>query len=134
MRDRGSVVLIKNNKICLIKRNIDDIVYYVFPGGGIEPSESPRECAIREAYEELGVKVKIHKSIGTVDYCGTQYFFLSEIIEGTFGTGVGEEFSIQNRNRGTYTPVWIELDRLASLDVRPKEIVLKVQSLSDNKY
>ncbi|THE09859.1 NUDIX domain-containing protein [Bacillus timonensis] len=128
MRDRGSVVLIKDKKVGLIKRNIDDIVYYVFPGGGVEPGESPQECAIREAYEELGVQVKIHECIGTVNYCGTQYFFLSEIIEGTFGTGLGEEFSNQNKNRGSYTPVWIKLDRLAALDVRPKEIVLKVQS------
>lgn len=36
MRDRGSVVIIKNNKVGLIKRIREGSVYYVFPGGGIE--------------------------------------------------------------------------------------------------
>lgn len=31
--------------------------YYVFPGGGIEPSESEKECVIREVYEEVGLDV-----------------------------------------------------------------------------
>ncbi|MEH7236637.1 NUDIX domain-containing protein [Bacillus sp. JJ1562] len=100
-------------------------VYYVFPGGGIEIGESPEECT----YEELGVKVKLHECIGTVEYSGKQYFFLSEIIDGKFGTGMGDEFSVNNRNRGSYTPVWISLEDLTFLDVRPKQIALKVISL-----
>lgn len=129
MRDRGSVVLVENHKVGLIKRVRGDSVYYVFPGGGIEEGESPRECAIREAYEELGVKVKIHECIGMVKYNGTQYFFLSEIMGGKFGTGMGDELSGPNRNRGTYTPVWIDLNGLSLLDVRPKKIALKIISL-----
>ena len=36
MRDRGSVVIIENGKVALIKRSRARAVYYVFPGGGIE--------------------------------------------------------------------------------------------------
>ena len=127
MRNRGSVVIIENNKVALIQRNRDGTVYYVFPGGGIEHGEAPEAGAKREAYEELGVEVKIHECIAKVEYNGTQYFFRAEITDGIFGTGQGEEYIDQTRERGTYLPMWVEISSLSSLDVRPREVAVKVQ-------
>jgi 8-oxo-dGTP diphosphatase len=129
MRNRGSVVIIENNKVALIQRNRDGAVYYVFPGGGIEQGEAPEEGAKREALEELGVDVKIDECIAKVEFNGTQYFFAAEIIDGVFGTGQGEEYIDQTRERGTYLPMWVEISSLSSLDVRPGEVAVKVQSL-----
>ena len=109
MRNRGSVVIIENNKVALIQRNRDGAVYYVFPGGGIEQGEAPEEGAKREALEELGVDVKIDECIAKVEFNGTQYFFAAEIIDGVFGTGQGEEYIDQTRERGTYLPMWVEI-------------------------
>lgn len=36
-----------------------------FPGGKVEPGESPEEAAVREAREELGVEVELGALIGT---------------------------------------------------------------------
>ena len=105
MRDRGAVVLIENNKVGLIKRIRDGTVYYVFPGGGIEVGENPEIAAKREAFEELGVKVNVSECFKKVEFNGTQYFFLAEIIEGTFGTGHGEEYTDENKDKGTYLPI-----------------------------
>ncbi|MDV7767612.1 NUDIX hydrolase [Peribacillus sp. CSMR9] len=129
MRDRGSVVLIENNKVGLIKRIRNGSVYYVFPGGGIEEDENPETGAKREAFEELGVKVNVNECFAKVEFNGTQYFFLAEIIEGTFGTGQGEEYTYESRDKGTYLPVWVEIKKLSLLDVKPKEVALKVQSI-----
>lgn len=129
MRDRGSVVLIKDKKIGLIKRIREGSVYYVFPGGGIKDGETPEESAKREALEELGIEIKLKACIAKVTFNGTQYFFLAEIIKGMFGTGKGEEYSDFNRDRGTYLPIWIDIERLAAIDVKPREVALKVQSL-----
>ncbi|MED1203175.1 NUDIX hydrolase [Heyndrickxia acidicola] len=129
MRNRGSVVLIKDNTVCLIKRKRDGLVYYVFPGGGIEEGETPEAAAEREALEELGVKVEIHKCISKIEYQGTQYFFLAEILDGAFGTGRGKEYTDKNRERGTYLPMWVEIDKLSALNVKPMEMALKIQSL-----
>ena len=128
MRDRGSVVLVENNKVGLIKRNRNGSVYYVFPGGGIEEGENPDAGAKREAFEELGVKVNVNECFAKVEFKGTQYFFLAEIVEGVFGTGQGEEYTDENRDRGTYLPIWIDIEKLSILDVKPKEIALKVQA------
>ncbi len=126
MRNRGSSVIIENNKVALIKRVRAEQEYYVFPGGGIERGESPEQAAIRETFEELGVHISIKDSLGIVNYNGEQYFFIAEVIGGTFGTGEGEEFKDECVDRGTYEPMWIELERLLSLDVRPIEIAEKV--------
>ncbi|MET3657320.1 NUDIX domain-containing protein [Sporosarcina psychrophila] len=88
MRNRGSSVIIENNKVAVIKRVRDGQEYYVFPGGGIKNEESPEQAAVRETIEELGVHISIKDSLGTVNYTGIQYFFIAEIIGGTFGIGV----------------------------------------------
>ena len=128
MRDRGSVVIIENDKVGLIKRIRDGSVYYVFPGGGIEKGETPEEAAKREAFEELGVEVKVNECLAKTEYNGTQYFFLSEIINGTFGTGKGEEYTDKGRARGIYLPIWKDVNMLSSFNVKPREVALKVQS------
>jgi 8-oxo-dGTP diphosphatase len=129
LRDRASVVIVENNRVGLIKRIREGNIYYVFPGGGIENGETPIGGAKREAWEELGVEVTVKDCIAKVEYNGTQYFFLSEIIDGEFGTGQGEEYTDENRDRGTYLPMWVDLDKLSSIDVKPKEVALKVQRI-----
>ncbi|WP_078394089.1 GNAT family N-acetyltransferase [Shouchella patagoniensis] len=122
-RSRSSVVLTKKSKVALIKRELRNETYYVFPGGGVEEGESLEEAARREAFEELGVHVNLNKCIATIDFNGKQYFFSATIQAGIFGTGQGEEFVYSDRNKGTYEPVWLEIDQLRDIDVRPKEIV-----------
>ena len=127
MRNRGSVVIVEERKVALIQRIRDGSVYYVFPGGGIGKEETPEVGAKREALEELGVEVKINECIATVYFNGIQYFFLSEIIDGTFGTGQGEEYTDKERERGTHLPIWVDIKRLSSIDIKPREVALKVQ-------
>lgn len=126
LRDRGSAILIENNKVALIKRTRNGQVYYVFPGGGIEKGETPEKATTREAMEELGVRIRIDSCFDRVPYNGTQYYFLASIIGGTFGTGTGDEF--KESARGLYEPIWIDIAGLARMDVRPKEMAAKIQA------
>lgn len=128
MRNRGSIILIEKGRVALIRRVFEGVTYYVFPGGGIEQGETPETAAGREAFEELGVKVSVKDCFAKLNLNGTQYFFLGEILEGVIGTGNGEEYSNKNRNRGTYEPMWVEMEALSKLDVRPKEVAEKIQS------
>jgi len=53
----------KRQKVLLTKRR--DVPVWVFPGGRIEPGETPEQSAIRESLEETGYKVEIVRKIGT---------------------------------------------------------------------
>ena len=128
MRNRGSAIIIQSNKVALIKRVKGDCVYFVFPGGGIEEGESPEEATKREALEELGVQISIIDEFDEVEFNGTQYFFLAEIFDGVFGSGQGEEFSGYESDRGTYHPMWVEINNLATINVKPKSVADKILS------
>lgn len=125
-KGRAAAILRDGNKIALIKRTWKGEVYFVFPGGGIEKGESPRDAAEREAHEELGITIRVLDCLETMEYGGTQFFFHAEILSGTFNSGLGDEFTDTERNRGLYEPLWIEIDRLAEHDVRPKQIADRI--------
>ena len=133
MGNRGSVILIEEHKLALIKRVRNGCVYYVFPGGGIQQHETPKAAAKREAFEELGVQVVIQGLFATLCYEGHQYFFMAKRTGGTFGTGLGEEYTDLDRHRGTYEPVWVELRDVNELNVKPREVAMKLQQLAVNE-
>ena len=63
MRRRSGIILIENNKLALIERYRAGRHYFAFPGGGIDEGENPQETAVREAEEELGIKVEIKQKL-----------------------------------------------------------------------
>jgi len=61
--------------------------HYEFPGGKIEPGETPEQAAIREAKEEIGCDVALIKPLGFKEFfiagqTYRSYKFLARIIEG----------------------------------------------------
>jgi 8-oxo-dGTP pyrophosphatase MutT (NUDIX family) len=59
-RPAGRVILIDaDDRVLLIRSedpSIDQPVLWLTPGGGCEPGETPREAAIRELWEETGIR------------------------------------------------------------------------------
>lgn len=133
MRDRSAVVIVESNKVLLIKRTRKKAVYYVFPGGGIEQGETPEAAAEREALEELGLKVKVRTKFAEVLFNGTQHYFIADILAGILGSGQGEEYTDKGTDRGTYTPVWVGIEKLCTLDVRPQEIAIQIKTCWEEK-
>lgn len=64
----GAIIWNQNNEILLQKRG--DRNAWGFPGGAMELGESDEETAIREVYEETGLKVEVEHLIGAY----TKYF------------------------------------------------------------
>lgn len=60
------------------------------PGGKIEPGETPMQCAVRETWEELGIRVSNPREMGELSFsflCGSTpeihgYVFMAEEFEG----------------------------------------------------
>ncbi len=58
---RVQIVIIKNGKFIMLKHHFkkENRCFWGIPGGGIEEGETDTEAAIRETYEETGLKVKL---------------------------------------------------------------------------
>src|SRR3989344_5924029 len=69
MIDRVRSVIVKEEKLLLIERvKSGKETYYVFPGGGVERSDSnPEEALKRECREELGLEVKKRTDLNAKD-------------------------------------------------------------------
>ena len=62
----AGVLLVRDNKVLLVRRGIDPYKgSYDIVGGFVNPGETPEQAAIREAKEETGLDVEIVELLGT---------------------------------------------------------------------
>lgn len=122
MRNRSGIILIHEGKLALIERHRQGRHYFAFPGGGVDEGETDEQAAIREAEEELGIRVKIVKKAATILRNGrrNQVYFLVDWVDGEFGTGTGEEYGEVDPFHGTYNPVWMPLEEILEKNVVPR--------------
>lgn len=120
-RRRSAVVLVDDGHVALIRRHRGGELYHLFPGGGVELGESDEMAAVREANEELGLQVEVVRPLGTVIYgTSAQMYFEVRMIGGQFGTGTGPEMSSSvASDAGSHEAIWLPLDELPNVDVRP---------------
>ena len=126
---RAAVILIEGDTVALIERVREGRRYYLFPGGGVEPGETPEGAAIREAREELGLDVEIVRLIGRATFGGgDQRYYLARATGGVFGTGDGQEMSGEDfAEYGSYRAVRWPITGLSGIDLRPRELGLLIQ-------
>jgi len=133
---RAGIVLLTNDGIAAIERVRDGMTYHTLPGGQVESGESPAEAARREAYEELGVMVKIRGLVAVVHFgLRTQRYFLAEHIGGEFGTGDGPEMgSSAESELGSYRAVWLPVGDLVGRELKPKPIAAALHGAPDPEW
>jgi len=132
MRVRAVAILIEEDRLAMIERHRSGLHYYSFPGGAVEPDETPEDAVVREMEEETGLQVMVKRRIAYVWFRGRrQEFFLVARVSGEFGTGTGEEYQPpplgKSPSSGTYHPLWLPLADLASYNVLPPEMAAAVQ-------
>ena len=122
--NRARAIIIQCGSIALIERRRDGIVYYVFPGGKIEQGERPEDAVIREVQEELGLEIRVQRLVAMVDHGDiVNYYFVVEIVGGSFGTGTGPEVrGLYPPEHGTYHPLWLPLSELCACNVRHRQV------------
>lgn len=91
----------------------------------MEGDESLTEALVREVLEELGLHIEIDMLVAEITYQGSvQYYFTARVVDGTFGTGLGQEIvGPLTREDGTYTPIWVSLSEMRQYSIYPKALV-----------
>jgi 8-oxo-dGTP diphosphatase len=66
--DVAIAIIHQQERILICQRHKGDQFadLWEFPGGKIEPPESPSQCAVREAAEELGLQIEIESSFPVI--------------------------------------------------------------------
>lgn len=88
--------------------------WWLVPGGGLEPGETPEECCIREVEEETGVLVKPLRPFLTLyeyyeEYRYISHYFICEI------TGRGQMHLTENEAARGLEPAWLPLSEAVEL-------------------
>ena len=87
----GSLV-IQNDKFLLCKRAIEPSYgKWTFPSGYLDQSETPEEGAVREAQEEVNIKIKLQSLFGVVTVKEKnliQFIFIAKQVSKTFKPGI----------------------------------------------
>ena len=83
-----AAVIHEDGRIFATQRGYGDYKdWWEFPGGKIEPGESPEECVVREIREELSATVAVERKICTVEWNYPKFHlsmdcFLCRVAEG----------------------------------------------------
>ncbi len=97
---RGAKMLIEHHGLLLAIRNTYGKKHWTFPGGGVNKNETFEHAAIREAYEEVGIKIDKCRFVGT--YVNTKEYktdtvqcFLTHVSSAKFTIDPGEILEAQ---------------------------------------
>lgn len=126
---RVSAAIIKNsdNEILICQRGPGGSCQFLweFPGGKIEPGESPEECLIRECREELEINIEIDALFAHTSYSYPEreiefLFFRASMIDGV------PLPSVHNCIK------WVSPDMLGKYEFCPADVFV-VEKLSKDK-
>ena len=67
LKERATAVVIRDDKVLLVRHSSGGFSEFAMPGGGIEPGESPMSAAARELRGETGLEAKQIEFVCTWD-------------------------------------------------------------------
>jgi len=116
-KGRAQCLVVKDNKILMVKHRQGNDEWYCNPGGGIEKGETPEHAAIRELQEECNVTgTIINKTSEWIDPYDNENIFY------TYHIDIGEQFPSLGYDPEVMTnPIltevrWMTLDELCEID------------------
>jgi 8-oxo-dGTP diphosphatase len=112
-----AAILEKDGKILLARRRKGDRQErkWEFPGGKIEPGETPEACLARELREEFGIEAEVLDYVGASVY---EYGHGAIDLRAYRARHVSGEFSINSHEE----IAWVKREDLLSYDLSPADI------------
>ena len=97
-----------------------------FPGGKIEPGETPQEALVREIQEELDVKIEVGDLIDTIEYDSPSFHLSMDCFWCIVTDG---EITLKEAEDAR----WLSKDELYSVDWLPADMELIEKLVLSNK-
>lgn len=121
---RAAALAVEGDRVALIERvHENGRLFYEIPGGGVEADESVEGAALRELWEETGLRATIIREIATVWRLGQeQHYYLARADGSTFSTSQGPEHTVPGYMPVPFTPVWIPEADLHHLPIWPLSV------------
>lgn len=128
-----AAIIRKGDKIFATQRGYGDFKdWWEFPGGKMEPGETPEEALVREIREELDTEIRVDKFLYTVDWDYpkfhlTMHCFMSSLLN--------EAIHLNEHEAAR----WLDKDEIYSVNWLPADemllpmIVAELESV-DNSY
>lgn len=117
-RDRAQALVVRNEKILMVKHRLSGREFYCLPGGGVEENETYEQAALRELSEESLVIGKIIRKLSIQfkpDNKGEVHTFLVEIEEGAV-PGIGIDPELPKEEQSIIGVEWLALDEIGEVD------------------
>ena len=112
-----AAIITKDNKVFATQRGYGDFKDgWEFPGGKVEPGETPEDAIVREIKEELKAEIKVTGFLTTVEHDYPTFHlsmdcFWAELVDGTEITLLEHEAA-----------KWLTLDQIDSVDWLPADV------------
>ena len=119
-----AAIIIQNNKLFATQRGYGEFKDgWEFPGGKIEPGETPQEALVREIKEELNTEIKVGELYYTVDYDYPNFHlhmqcYLCQIISG--------DMELREHEAAR----WLKASELWSVDWLPADVKV-IQTITE---
>lgn len=117
-RDRAQALVVRNEKILMVKHRLFGREFYCLPGGGVEENETYEQAALRELSEESLVIGKIIRKLSIQfkpDNKGEVHTFLVEIEEDAV-PGIGIDPELPKEKQSIIGVEWLALDEIGEVD------------------
>ena len=113
-----AAIIRKGDKIFATQRGYGDFKdWWEFPGGKIEPGETPEEALKREIREELSTEISVDEFLCTVDYDYPKFHLTMHCF---FSSLVSEALHLNEHEAAR----WLEQDKLSSVQWLPADILV----------
>lgn len=112
-----AAIMEKDGKVLLARRRKGDRLArkWEFPGGKLEPGETPEDCLARELREEFGIEAEVQDFVGASVY---EYGHGTIDLRAYRVRHVSGEFSINSHEE----IAWVKREDLLSYDLSPADI------------
>lgn len=111
MGDRACVVVWDNGRLLMVRQAYRSAIIWTFPGGGIEPGESPERAAVREVQEEVRMEVRLIGLLSRrprMQATGVYHCYLGRAVGGELALGTDPELPPDDQQLLAYQ--WFPLD------------------------